>query len=239
VSPDGPAVETRGLRARLGSATVLRDISFQVAWGERIAVLGPNGAGKTTLLRVLAGTVRPTEGAVAVGGVDVARQPSAARGRIGVLSHRTLLYGELTVAENLEFYGRLFGVAGLRQRAGELLECVGLAGRRHDRVDSLSRGLQQRLAIARALLHAPSILLLDEPETGLDLAGQQVLERLMLNPDAARSVLVTTHSLELARRCCDRALLLAAGKLRRCLPAADLSTSALEESDRALPVAAG
>ena len=232
MSTDGLSIAVRDLRVRLGSATILRGLTFAVAPGERVAVLGPNGAGKTTLLRALAGVIRPSGGDARLGGMDPVREGRAAHGRVGVLAHQTYLYGELTVAENLRLYGRLYCVSALSARIDTLLERLGLFGRRDDRVDSLSRGLQQRLAIGRAILHDPPILLLDEPDTGLDLAAAHLLEGLLAErgdvangaaQPGARTVVMATHNLDYARRLCDRALVLVAGRL-----AAEVTTDQLD-----------
>ena len=180
-------------------------MDFALEAGEFLALFGPNGAGKTTLLKMLAGLVRPTRGEVFIAGEAVTGGDNAWRRGIGVLSHQTYLYAGLSAAENLEFYGRLYGLDRLGERVGEALEGVGLWERRGDRVRGFSRGMQQRLALARTLLHDPRVVLLDEPYTGLDphaaamLNG--VLERLR---DGARTVVLVTHNLsqglELASR---------------------------------------
>ncbi len=188
-----------------GPLPAVRGVDFALAAGEFLALFGPNGAGKTTLLKILAGLVRPTRGEVRIAGEAVTGGDGAWRRGIGVLSHQTYLYAGLSAAENLEFYGRLYGLDRLRERVGEALEGVGLWERRGDRVRGFSRGMQQRLALARTLLHDPGVVLLDEPYTGLDphaaamLGG--VLERLR---DGARTVVLVTHNLsqglELASR---------------------------------------
>jgi len=183
VASEPGAVRVRDLWVRFGDVPALRGLTFEVGQAERLAILGPNGAGKTTLLRALAGLLRPGRGQLLVAGLDPSRQARTVRARLGVLSHQTYLYGEFTAAENLRLYGRLYGLANPDERIGELLERVGLYGRRNDRVDTLSRGLQQRLAVARAILHRPAILLLDEPDTGLDLPAYQLLESLIVLVD--------------------------------------------------------
>jgi heme exporter protein A len=200
-----PVVEARAVEKWYGPLPAVRGVDFALAAGEFLTLFGPNGAGKTTLLRMLAGLVRPTRGEVHIAGEAVTGGDGAWRRDLGVLSHQTFLYAGLSAAENLEFYGRLYGLDRLRERVGEALEGVGLWERRGDRVRGFSRGMQQRLALARTLLHDPRLVLLDEPYTGLDphaaamLNG--VLERLR---DGARTVVLVTHNLsqglELASR---------------------------------------
>ncbi|HEV2148885.1 MAG TPA: heme ABC exporter ATP-binding protein CcmA [Longimicrobiaceae bacterium] len=200
-----PVLEARGVEKWYGPLPAVRGVGFALGEGEFLTLFGPNGAGKTTLLKMLAGLVRPTRGEVRIAGEAVTGGDGAWRGSIGVLSHQTFLYAGLSAAENLEFYGRLYGLDRLRERVGEALEGVGLWERRGDRVRGFSRGMQQRLALARTLLHDPRLVLLDEPYTGLDphaaamLGG--VLERLR---DGARTVVLVTHNLsqglELASR---------------------------------------
>ncbi|HEU4557930.1 MAG TPA: heme ABC exporter ATP-binding protein CcmA, partial [Longimicrobium sp.] len=179
-APPAPAVVARGVEKWYGPLAAVRGIDFTLHSGEFLTVFGPNGAGKTTLLRILCGAVKPTRGEVTVGGDDVAAD--AARRRIGLLSHQTFLYPGLSAAENLDFYARLYGLPRRRERVEEALLSVGLQDRRGDRVRTFSRGMQQRLALARTLLHGPSVVLLDEPYTGLDPHAaamlREVLERL-------------------------------------------------------------
>ena len=231
------AVRVRDLWVRFGGVPALRGLSLSATKGERLAIFGPNGAGKTTLLRALAGLLRPSGGELRLAGLDPGREGPAARASLGFLSHQTYLYGELTAAENLRLYGRLYSVAGLDERIGELLERVGLYGRRDDRVDRLSRGLQQRLAIARAVLHQPAILLLDEPDTGLDLPAYHLLESL-LGADG-RTILMATHNLEQAKRLCQRAIVLVGGRLVGELPMAELDRDRLAGLYTAPTLAAG
>ena len=237
MAAEEPAVVLHGVEATLSAAIVLRGFDLAVGRGERLAIFGPNGAGKTTLLRVIAGLVRPTAGKVLVDGLDCYQRAREVRARLGVLSHQTYLYGELTAAENLRFYGRLYRVADLDERIGALLEQVGLYGRRDDRADSLSRGLQQRLAIARAVLHDPPILLLDEPDTGLDLPAQQLLESVLFGgTHQDRTIVLATHNLDQARRLCGRAAVLVGGRLVSELPTCELSADVLGGLYRAAPV---
>lgn len=196
---------------RLGA---LRSVNLCVAEGEFVTVVGPNGAGKTTLLRILATLSRPTSGQVRVGGCELPARAADARRCIGLVSHQTLLYGDLSAEENLRFYARMYDVAGPQQRIDEALELVGLAHRRHDLVRTFSRGLQQRLAIARAVLHSPRLMLLDEPYTGLDQEAAARLERVLASVVAeGRTVVMTTHDLQRGLALADRLVILAKGRV--------------------------
>jgi heme exporter protein A len=189
-------ITTNKLVKRFGSKTVLRGLDFEVRRGEFVALLGPNGAGKTTFLRILATLSRPTLGKVEVAGHSLPDQAAAVRARLGVVTHLPLLYGDLTAAENLRFYGRMYGVMELVSRIDEVLEMVGLAGRRHDLVRTFSRGMQQRLAIGRAILHDPEVMLFDEPHTGLDQDACDMLDALLRDvAGRGRTVVMTSHDL--------------------------------------------
>ena len=214
------AIEARGLVKFYGTTAALRGCDLAVSAGERVALLGANGAGKTTLLKVLATLVRPSAGQLRLLGVDAVRRPGAVRGQLGVVAHETYLYRELTAEENLTLYGRLYGLQGLQGRVTAGLARVGLAGLGKRRVAELSRGQQQRLALARALLHAPALLLLDEPDTGLDEAGQALLAAVVR--EAAATVVLSTHALERALALADRVLVLAQGQVAYAAPTAAL-----------------
>lgn len=189
-------IEVRRLVKRFGLKTVLRGVDFRVEPGEFVALLGPNGAGKTTFLRILASLSRPTLGEVQIAGYRLPAQASAVRRRLGVVSHLPLLYGDLTAEENLHFYGRMYGVEELDRRVAEVLDLVGLALRRRDLVRTFSRGMQQRLAIARAVLHDPEVMLFDEPHTGLDQDACAMLDTVLKEVAArGRTVVMTSHDL--------------------------------------------
>jgi heme exporter protein A len=189
-------IQVRRLVKRFGMKNVLRGLDFQVERGEFVALLGPNGAGKTTFLRILASLARPSLGEVQVAGFPLPAQAAAVRRRLGVVSHLPLLYGDLTADENLRFFGRMYGVEQLDGRIAEVLEMVGLAARRRDLVRTFSRGMQQRLAIARAILHDPDVLLLDEPHTGLDQDACNMLDKVLSEVGArGRTVVMTSHDL--------------------------------------------
>jgi heme exporter protein A len=192
----------------------LRGIDLDIRPGEFVTIVGPNGAGKTTLLRILATLSRPTHGHVAIAGHTLPKGADDARRQIGLLSHQPLLYGDLTAEENLRFFGKMYDVPALEARIVELLDKVDLVDRRQDRARTFSRGMQQRLAIARALLHDPAVVLLDEPFTGLDpRASDRLEEMLHLLRDGQRTVAMTIHDLERGWAMCDRALVLARGKI--------------------------
>ena len=198
-SRDGePLLAARGLRRSFGRLRVLHDIDLTLSPGEALAVAGPNGAGKSTLLRILAGLMRPTAGEVHVLGRPLTGNAAEARRAIGLLSHQSLLYDDLTVMENLTFVARLYGLARPADAARAALEAAGLAERADESPRRLSRGLLQRAAIARALLHAPRVLLLDEPFTALDAAAADRLRGMLeaRRADGLGLVIVTHHLAE-------------------------------------------
>ena len=175
-------------------------VSLRVEAGDSILLYGPNGAGKTTLLRVLSTLARPSEGKVLYDGADVLANPAAAKAAIGFVSHTTFLYGELTARENLEFAGKLFGLVDLAQRLAVVLDLFHLRERAETPVRELSRGYQQRVSLARAFLHDPQFLLLDEPFTGLDAASTESLQELMRNlRDQGKALIFSTHDFEQGR----------------------------------------
>ena len=181
---------------RFGSKTVLRGLDFDVRRGEFVALLGPNGAGKTTFLRILASLSRPNLGTVQVAGYTLPAQAGEVRARLGVVTHLPLLYGDLSAEENLQFYGSMYGIKELNRRVQEVLEMIGLALRRRDLVRTFSRGMQQRLAIGRAILHDPEVVLFDEPHTGLDQDACDMLDTLLRDvAGRGRTVVMTSHDL--------------------------------------------
>ncbi len=186
-------IEAQGLIKQFGHRKVLNGLNFQARAGERVAVIGANGAGKTTLLRILALLTRPDSGRVRIADCLPSNQ-AAARAHLGVLLHQPLLYGDLTVEENLRFYGRLYNLPALETRLIEVLARTGLNQRRSESTRTLSRGMQQRLAIARAILHDPHVLLLDEPYNGLDQEATAMLEELLQEwSERGRAVILTAH----------------------------------------------
>ncbi|HEX6944813.1 MAG TPA: ABC transporter ATP-binding protein [Casimicrobiaceae bacterium] len=189
------AVSLRSLRRDYNDRPVLRDVSLDLASGQTLAVIGPNGAGKSTLLRILATLLRPTAGEVEVLGAAIPRQAWKVRGRLGYLGHEPLLYRELSIRENLDFNARLQGVERPGERIASLLESAGLARRADELVRNLSAGMLQRAAICRALLHEPSVLLLDEPRSHLDLGAAAIVDEL-LGPAPGRARAIVTHEIE-------------------------------------------
>lgn len=181
---------------RFGLKTILRGVDFQVQPGEFVALLGPNGAGKTTFLRILASLSRPSLGEVNIAGYKLPNQAAQVRARLGVVSHLPLLYSDLSAEENLRFYARLYGIMHYQSRITEVLELIGLETRRRDLVRTFSRGMQQRLAIGRAILHDPEVMLFDEPYTGLDQDASSVLDDILKTvARQGRTVVMTSHDL--------------------------------------------
>ncbi|HEX9838616.1 MAG TPA: heme ABC exporter ATP-binding protein CcmA [Anaerolineales bacterium] len=189
-------ITVKKLVKRFGLKTVLRGVDFEVQPGEFVALLGPNGAGKTTFLRILASLSRPSVGEVKIAGYKLPGEAAQVRARLGVVSHLPLLYGDLTAEENLRFYARMYNIPNHELRVTEVLEMVGLEARRRDLVRTFSRGMQQRLAIGRAVLHDPDVVLFDEPYTGLDQDASSMLDDVLKTVAAkGRTVVMTSHDL--------------------------------------------
>lgn len=207
------AIEVRHLRKAFGTLKAVDGIDFELKQGEFLTVFGPNGAGKTTLIKILAGLTQPSSGTAKVAGYDVAEGHPEMRKEIGIISHATALYADLTPLENLIFFARMHGLKQPEDRALKVIEEVGLSPRRNDRVRTFSRGMLQRLSIARAVLHDPAILFLDEPFTGLDLHATNVLkEHLQRLHDRHRTILMTTHDISCGLEMCDKVALQVQGK---------------------------
>ncbi len=209
-------IEASGVTKAFGLRPVLRGVDLRVGEGEFLTLFGPNGAGKTTFLRILATLSRPTTGRVRIGGYVLPQQATAARSVLGVVSHQPLLYGDLSAEENLRFYARMYGISpeAQDQRIPEVIEAVGLRQRTVDLVRTFSRGMQQRLAIARAILHDPPVLLLDEPYTGLDQDAAGILDTVLREvATRGRTVFMTTHDLARGIAMADRVAILSKGKI--------------------------
>ena len=214
------------LAKRFGPLTVLKELDFEVEEGEFVALIGPNGAGKTTLLRILATLSRPTSGVVQIASNRLPQDAPAVRSQLGVLSHQPLLYGDLTAEENLVFYSRLYNIG--KSRITEVLEMVGLSKRADDLVRTFSRGMQQRLAIARAVLHQPPLLLLDEPHTGLDQEAGEILDHLLIDiAKQGKTVVMTSHDLVRAAGLASRLDILSKGRISHSVSREDFTSTDL------------
>ncbi|MDX1524184.1 MAG: heme ABC exporter ATP-binding protein CcmA [Anaerolineae bacterium] len=207
-------IKIQNLVKAFGHRPVLRGVDLTINEGEFVTLMGANGAGKTTLLHIVANLSKPTAGEVFINGYRLAEAANQLRRFIGLVSHKTLLYTDLTARQNLHFYARMYDVPEAEQRINMVLAQVGLAKRAIDPVRTFSRGMQQRLAIARAILHNPPVLLLDEPDTGLDQHAAELLSTLLSAVDVnQRTVLMTTHNLERGLALGDRVVILAGGKI--------------------------
>ena len=207
------AIEVEGLTKAYGTRKALDDVSFELPEGAFLSVFGPNGAGKTTLLRVLSTLARPSAGAVRIGGIDLKEKPDRVRERIGLISHAPMLYPDLTAEENLMLYAELYGAEHPKERAAELLEAVGLSHRRFDAVRTFSRGMTQRASIARALVHDPDVVFLDEPYSGLDPHAVDVFDSLIAAASGERTLVMVSHDLNKGFEMCTHALVLARGRI--------------------------
>jgi len=189
------ALEARHVSKFFGDLPALRDVSVRLEPGDAVLLYGANGAGKTTLLRALAGLARPSEGDVLFGGCSLSKDSRPAKARIGFVSHAAFLYGELTGRENLRFFGRLYGLWDVERSIDRALDLFAVRERGDEPARNLSRGLQQRMSLARAMLHDPAFLLLDEPFTGLDADSARNLEQLLQRlPDEGKALVFSTHN---------------------------------------------
>lgn len=210
--PQGLAIEVKGLRKAYGRTQVLRGLDLEVPWGKVMTILGPNGSGKTTLIKTLASLIRPDAGELSIAGADIRRRGNRARRIMGVVTHDTLLYDELTGYENLRFHARMFRLDSIEQRIETVADRLGMADRLHQKVGTLSHGMKKRFSIARALLHDPLVLIMDEPESGLDQDALALLEAVVRDKtDPYRTVLMTTHNLDRAIALSDQLAILSRG----------------------------
>ena len=224
-----PRILASGVTKRYERRTVLRDIDIDIDAGESVVLFGPNGAGKTTLLRVLSTLTRPQKGSLRINGLESEADAIVVRGQIGVLAHQPYVYDSLTARENLQFFGRMFEVDNAPARIDQVLADVELLDRADDQVGTFSRGMLQRIALARAILHQPSILLFDEPDTGLDVASVKVLERILAeHRESSGSLLMTTHDLAFGIRVATRVLIMVGGRIVRDCPSSDVTADEVE-----------
>ncbi len=213
MSGDDVAVRIRGLSKAFGRAPALRGIDLDVPTGATLSLLGPNGSGKTTLIRVMASLTRPDSGEVWVRGVPLRTRAPALRRMIGLVGHDPLLYDDLTARENLRFVCRMFGVERADERIEEVAADMGMSANLDRKAGVMSHGMKKRFSIARALLHNPPVLLLDEPESGLDLEAVGLLDAIMSRRDTSRTVIMTTHDLDRAVALADRVAALEDGRI--------------------------
>lgn len=205
-------IKIQKLVKKMGNKMILRNLDLEVKKGETIAILGPNGAGKSTLLKVIATLYKPTSGKLMIHGIDLNENVNKIREKTGYLPHASLLYEHFSPLENLEFFGKLYGVKNLEKRSKELIKQVGLAFFMNEPVKGFSRGMIQRVAIARAIIHNPSLLLLDEPHTGLDQKAIGILNEVVeTNKQNGMTTLIVTHDFKQAAFLCDRAIIIKKG----------------------------
>lgn len=208
-----PAIKTKKLSKVFGNRRAVDNVSIEVPQGAFLSIFGPNGAGKTTLLRILSTLSRPTSGEATLMGMDLKDEPDKARDHIGLISHNSMLYPDLTAEQNLLIYARLYGVENPEARVLELLEAVELKHRRLDVVRTFSRGMTQRLSIARALIHDPGVVFLDEPYSGLDPHAVEIFDGLIEQQREGRTLVMVSHDLQKGFAMCTHALVLAKGKV--------------------------
>lgn len=224
------AIKTEKLRRSFGHLVALKEINLKVPYGDFITIFGPNGAGKTTLIKILSTLIKPSSGKVFICGVDVSNGGSDIRSKIGLISHNTFSYNNLTPYENLLFYGKLHGISNPKIRIEELLDEVGLSSRIHDPVRTFSRGMQQRLSIARAMINSPSIVFLDEPYTGLDQHASMILTGILKKLHKAQNtIIMITHNLKQGLQLCDHVNILVSGKVVFDKPESEINPEEFEQ----------
>ena len=209
------AVGCRGLTKSYGEVVALRAMNLSIEAGARVVIFGRNGAGKTTLIKLLAGLLRPTAGSVRVSGRLPWGSAGTVRGRIGLVTHQSYLYEELSARENLRFYARLYGVSDSENKIDQSLTRFSLENRSREPVRNLSRGLQQRVSLARAMLHDPQLLLLDEPDTGLDPSARRSLQDVLHNSGSGLTAVIATHDIDLGLTLGNRTIVLESGRIAR------------------------
>ena len=207
-----PALQVSAVSKVFGERKALDSVSFEVPQGAFLSIFGPNGAGKTTLLRVLSTLTRPSSGSISVLGIDAKEQPDEVRSHIGLISHNSMLYPDLTAEENLMFVARMYGIQNPEERVREMLTAVELDHRRFDTVRTFSRGMTQRLSIARALLNNPTLVFLDEPYAGLDPHAVEIFDGLLESLRKDRIFVMVSHDLEKGFSMCSHLLVLARGR---------------------------
>lgn len=216
------ALEVKKLTKVFGDRKALDNVSFSLPQGAFLSIFGPNGAGKTTMLRMLSTLARPTSGTIRVMGIDAKEDPDKVRDHIGLISHNSMLYPDLTAMENMMFVARLYGVVDQEARVRELLRAVELDHRRFDSVRTFSRGMTQRLSIARALINDPDVVFLDEPYAGLDPHAVEIFDELIASLREGRTFVMVSHDLQKGFAACTHAMMLARGRVMVCSPKDEL-----------------
>lgn len=225
------AIETENLKRSFGHITALNGINLKVPVGGFVSVFGPNGAGKTTLIKILSNLIYPSSGNAFIYGDDLSKSDNTIRSKIGLISHNTFSYNNLNPYENLAFYGKLYGLTDLDSRIRELLEKVELSRRMHDPVHTFSRGMQQRLSIARAMLNNPSVFFLDEPYTGLDQHAIKILTGILKKlHNKQNTIVMITHNLKQGLALCDQAIIMVSGKIVFQKSASEINTDQFEQT---------
>lgn len=213
-SDQQPAIQAAMVKKSFAARPVLNGVNLNIYTQQSLCLFGVNGAGKSTLLRIIAGLLHPDQGSVHIHGYSMADEPEKTKSQLGVISHNSMVYPDLTVFENIHFFAQLYGVKNTKEQTEKSLHEVGLIPYRHDRAQILSRGLLQRLAIARALVHEPKILLADEPFTGLDTESANHLVQVMTSfTSSSGTIVMTTHDTAMGLRCCNRVVILDHGSL--------------------------
>ena len=212
ISHNAKSIETTKLTKSYGRNLAIKDLSIKVVWGEILSVIGPNGSGKSTLIKIISGITRPDSGISEIAGINISKANNNIRRLIGVVTHDTLLYEGLTGFENLQFTARIFGLDRIEERIDNVTHKMHLTGLLHVKVGALSHGLQKRFSIARSLLHEPKILLMDEPDSGLDQESLNILDSIILEHSSAHhSVLITTHNIQRAIDLSNRIVIISKG----------------------------
>ena len=207
-------IAINGLNKTIGEKTILRNVSLQVDKGDTVGILGPNGAGKSTILKIIGGLMKPSSGIVEIEGQKIKDNPLETKKKIGFLAHNSYLYDHFSPLENLKFFGKLYNIENSEERAKELIREVGLTYFMHEPVRSFSRGMIQRLAIARAIIHDPEILILDEPHTGLDQQAVKLLNSVILKmKEKGTTILMVTHDFAQTVETCDRIIIMKHGAI--------------------------
>lgn len=222
------AIECQDVSKRFGDFKALKKVNLAIEEGKTVAILGPNGTGKSTLIRIMATVMKQTEGKVLIFGEEMKDEKPELRKQLGLLSHTGYLYSTLSAEENLKFYADMYNLNDADKRIADLLERVGLKHRRYDRVGTFSRGMMQRLGLARALLHNPKILLLDEPETGLDREGLDLLWDIVKTDDPNRTVIFTSHNFQSTIKACNEIVIMKKGNIAHRQDKGDLTEESLQ-----------